>query len=193
MRLVVASFYCLAISACAAPDALAPVEQAAPMPAVEPREPQPAARPHPQRILQGPGELQVRGYLQDVVGDRYGRAAWTAFTAAPTAIAAASIAGRWATSHEASVGLLVRSREGWRVEGGSLLSRERGAALDSLLADPRLWAEPGRYPEVSCPDSGADVLMIRHRGRVKTVYQSGGCGTANLSTRLIQSAIEAAR
>ena len=144
----------------------------------------------PQRVLQGPGELQVRAYLQDVVSDRFGAGAWSAFTSASTSIAVASIRGRWATNHEPAVNLLIKNRTGWHVHGsGTPLSRQAALELDNLLADARLWAEPARYPAVSCPDSGADVIMIRHGGRNKTVYQSGGCGTPNLSTRLIQAAL----
>ncbi|HWH17339.1 MAG TPA: hypothetical protein VNT77_03245 [Allosphingosinicella sp.] len=154
-------------------------------------EPRPNTRPaYPQRVLQGPGELQVRAYLQDVVSDRFGAGGWSAFTSAPTAIAVASIRGRWATNHEPAVNLLIKTRTGWHAHGsGTPLSRQAATELDALLANRQLWAEPGRYPAVACPDSGADVIMIRHAGRTKTVYQSGGCGTPNLSTRLIQTAL----
>lgn len=151
------------------------------------------AMPPPLRVLQGPGELQVRGYLQDVISDRFGAEAWRAFLASRTAIAVASLPGRWATSHQPRVNLLIRSGNGWtgRHSGApAAVPAQAGTELDRLLAGRQLWAEPSQYPEYFCPDSGADVIMIRHAGRTKTVYQSGGCGTPNLSTRLISTALQ---
>lgn len=147
----------------------------------------------PERVLRGPGELQVRGYLQDVVIDRFGRSAWDEFLAAPTGIAVASLPGRWATSHAPSVNLLVRTGRGWigRRSGGAAaaVSAEVERELDRLLGSAALWTEPNQHPDYACPDSGADVMMIRHERRTRTVYQSAGCGTPNLSSRLIATAV----
>jgi hypothetical protein len=144
-------------------------------------------------VLYGPGETQVRGYLQDVVTDRYGADGWAAFLAAPTAIAVAALPGRWAASHEPSVNLLIRSPAGWtgRRRGGGEVTLAAAAAdaLDRLLASPALWAEPSPHPAIPCPDAGAGVVAVRHAGRIKTVYQSAGCGPANLSTQLIATAL----
>jgi hypothetical protein len=137
--------------------------------------------------------MQVRGYLQDVVSDRFGARAWQAFNAAPTAIAVASVPGRWASSHNPTVNLLMKTRSGWighRSGSAAAVSRETAQELDRLLAAGQLWSEPGRHPEVSCPDSGADAIMIRHAGRSKTVYQSPSCGRPNFSTRLIRTALD---
>jgi hypothetical protein len=180
----------LALSACAAADP--PTPEAEPVVEQAPSEPVGPGQSYRQRTLLGPGELQVRAYLQDVISDRFGAPGWNSFNSAPTAIAAASLPGRWATSHAPQVSLLIRGRDGWRAWGGTRpIGPQVSAELDSLLADRRFWAEPGRYPEIACTDSGADVMWVRHSGRTKMVYQSGGCGTPNLSTRLIQAAISA--
>ena len=190
MRVVVCALSLLFTGCVAAPPPETTSEVADDLPAPTGQSAEPAQ--WPERVLRGPGELQVRAYLEDVVSDRFGRAAWDRFLAAPSGIAVASLPGRWATSHAPSVNLLVRTGSGWigRHGGAELPVRSDVAReLDRLLANAALWAEPGQHPEYVCPDSGADVIMIRHGGRTKTVHQSAGCGTANLSSRLIATAL----
>ena len=190
-----ASFMLLVGCISAAPPEGAPVaveQTSKSRPGVEQPAREIAAPGQRQRVLYGSGEMQVRGYLQDVVSDRFGNEAWSAFSAARTAVAVASIGGRWATNHDPAVNFLMKTESGWVGHRGGTrraVSAEVARELDNLIGSGTLWSEPNRYPAVACPDSGADVIIVRHRGRTKTVYQSGGCGTPNLSSRLIHTAL----
>ena len=150
-----------------------------------------ASEPAPQRRLAAPTPEAIRGYVEEVAGDRFGAAALAQARAADRSVIAVAVPGRF-NDGGPRVNIALRSRAGWagwRGGRAAALPEDVGAEIDRLLASPAFAAEPDRYPEMDCPDSGASLLLIRDRGHVRTIRQS--CMPANLSGRLLTTVLEA--
>jgi hypothetical protein len=163
-----------------------------------PAESQPAGPPraertpnvYPERRLAAPTPDAIQAYVEEVVGDRLGAAAVAQARGARTSIMAAAVPGRF-NSGGPRVNVVTRSSDGWSGWGSGAaapLPAAVGAEIDRLLASPALRAEPDRYPEMDCPDSGASLMVIRHDGRLRVTRQS--CMPANLVGRLFQTVVE---
>lgn len=146
-----------------------------------------ANEPAPQRRLAAPTPEAILGYVEEVAGDRFGRDAVAQARRADSAIIAVAVPGRF-NAGGPHVNIALRSSGGWSGIGGDSLPEDVGAEIDCLLASPAYAAEPDRYPEMDCPDSGASLLLIRHRGQVRTIRQS--CMPANLSGRLLSTVLD---
>ena len=89
----------------------------------------------------------------------------------------AGVGPDWRPSTPAA--LLIREQKGWMVAAdGRWREAQPHAALelDALLADPRLWSEPAYIPP--CPDFGANLLLLKVRGRAETIRNSTCTGVA---------------
>ena len=168
----------LSLAACVAPVPPEPLASA------------PPDDPGGERVLPGgPTAAQIRDYVEGAVGDRFGQDKVRAANSAASSVMAASIRGRFGTGGPA-VNVAIRGAQGWtgRLSGtqaplGAAASRE----IDRILADRAFWAEPDRFPAYDCPDAGAHLLVVRHRGRVKITRQS--CEPANLVGRLLRTVL----
>jgi hypothetical protein len=168
---------------------------AAPPPADEPVQPQVQSRAgaqpaFPERRLEAPTPEAIRGYVEGVVGDRFGPETVRRADQARTSVMAASIRGHFGTGGP-QVNVAIREGGGWTGWGGGSrapLQSAVGAELDRLLASRAFWAEPDRFPASDCPDSGAHLLVVRHQGRTKISRQS--CEPANLVGRLLRTVLQ---
>jgi hypothetical protein len=157
--------------------------------------PEPATKQQPERVvgervLWTTDDAAIRQYVEGAIGDRFGADAVRQANAARTSVMAASIRGHFGSGGP-NVNAVVRSASGWsgwRSGRAAPVSAATSAELDRLLADPALWAEPDRFPEMDCPDSGAHLLVIRHAGRSKISRQS--CSPANRLGRLLETVLE---
>lgn len=137
----------------------------------------------------GPTAAQIREYVEGAVSDRFGQEAVRAANGAASSVMAASIRGRLGTGGPA-VNVAIRRTEGWtgRLSGAQApLTAAASREIDRILADRAFWAEPDRFPAYDCPDAGAHLLVVRHRGRVKITRQS--CEPANLAGRLLRTVL----
>jgi hypothetical protein len=143
-----------------------------------------------ERILPGtPTDAQIRDYVEGAVLDRFGAEAVRAANRAASSIMAASIRGRFGTGGPA-VNVAIRGPDGWVGPPSgtqALLSPAASREIDRILADQAFWAESNRFPAYDCPDSGAHLLVVRHRGRAKITRQS--CEPANLVGLLLRTVL----
>jgi hypothetical protein len=152
--------------------------------------PEPARPERPQRRLAAPTPEAIQGYAEEVAGDRFGPQAVAQASAALGSIIAVAVPGRF-NGGGPRVNVATRGDGGWSGWGGggpSPLPAEVSAEIDRLLAAPAFRAEPDRYPEMDCPDSGASLMVIRERGQVRTTRQS--CMPANQIGRLLRTVLD---
>lgn len=160
-----------------------------------PAPPEPAALPPPattagERVLPGgPTAAEIRTYVEGAVSDRFGAEAVRAANAAASSVMAGSIRGRFGSGGPA-VNVAIRGGQGWtgRLSGTEApLAPAAAREIDRILAERAFWAEPDRFPAYDCPDSGAHLLVVRHRGRTKITRQS--CEPADLAGRLLRTVL----
>jgi hypothetical protein len=150
---------------------------------------EPPPRP-PSRERYGPTVAEVRKVVEEKVVERLGAEALRQAQAARTSIVASSYQGRF-ESGGPRVTVAVRGSNGWtswKSGRPAPLAAAAGAELDRLLADPAFWREAPFYPEMDCPDAGATMMIVRHRGQERVTRQ--GCTPAGLLGRLEETVLE---
>ena len=143
----------------------------------------------PERVLQAPTPEAIRGYVEGVVGDRFGAETVRRANSARSSVMAASIRGRFGSGGP-DVNVAIRESAGWtgwRSGRQAAMPADAAREIDRLLADRAFWAEPNRHPAMDCPDSGAHLLVVRHQGRTKITRQS--CDPANRVGRLLRTVL----
>ena len=76
----------------------------------------------------------------------------------------------------------------WKSGRPAPLASAAAAELDRLLSNPALWREAPFYPEMDCPDAGATMMVVRHRGEERVTRQ--GCSPAGLIGQLEETVLE---
>ena len=135
---------------------------------------------------QGPTAESVQAEAERQIAQRLGAEALRQGREAITSIMVAAFRGAFASSGPA-VKMAVRDSTGWKVWNGSGSAELPGAAsreLDRLLANRSFQSEAPFWPATDCPDAGATLMVIRHKGQVRVTRQS--CGFNGLIGRVSQ-------
>jgi hypothetical protein len=134
---------------------------------------------------------QIQSEVEERVQERLGADVLGAARDAATSIMANSYQGRF-DSGGPRLAVLVRTSGGWTSwkSGRPVpLAGDMGAELDRLLRDPAMWREEPFYPAMDCPDAGATMMVIRHRGGTRVTRQ--GCNPAGLTGKLEETVLSA--
>ena len=135
---------------------------------------------------QGPTAESVQGEVERQIVQRLGAEALRQGQNATTSIMVAAFRGAFASSGP-TVRMAVRGPIGWTVWNGSgsaAMAAPAARELNRLLADRAFQSESPFWPAMDCPDAGATLMVIRHKGQVRVTRQS--CGSNGLIGRVSQ-------
>ena len=145
--------------------------------------------PPPPRISDHVSSAEIQRNVEQRVGEILGTEAVRQAQEASTSIMASSYQGRFDAGGP-RVNVAVRGSANWLTwKSGrpTPLAAIAAKELDRLLGEPALWREAPFYPDMDCPDAGATMMVIRHRGR--TVVTRQGCNPAGLLGRLEEAVL----
>ncbi len=132
---------------------------------------------------------QIEADVEERVQERIGAEALAAARASATSIMANSYQGRF-DSGGPRIAVLVRASGGWtswKSGRPAPVAADVSAEIDRLLGNASLWREEPFYPDMDCPDAGATMMVIRHRGGTRVTRQ--GCSPEGLTGRLEETVL----
>lgn len=146
---------------------------------------------------------EVRAYVEEHVGRRFGEDALTRAAAAPSSVLVViqpsmprpvqrpdgswGYEGPWVNAVSSDG----RRWLGWKTGAPLQIGSEVAAEIDGILADPAFWREAEYAPAEGCLDGSAYSVVVRHAGKMKVGRQI--CMPRGLTGRLASVALNEAQ
>lgn len=159
---------------------------AASLPGCSPAASPPRTLSTPSSASDGPSTWEVQAHVEADLERAFGAKAVEVARSAPTSVMLAWHHGSFNRT-EPRIRMAVKEASGWRLWADDRaeprrIEHSRAMRIEAYLKRDLLWEEVPFHPAMDCPDSGAIMMVIRHRGKVRVARQS--CGPALLTGEL---------